>query len=373
MPRTKKSVASEEIADEERVEEVSQESDAELNNSTESTNIEEVTFEDEISSIDEKGKDDADDFLSDSVDKTEYIISNKMLSLIESAIYRKMRLTGILVGVERTRNGIVANAIFNSDSDDLLYDSVTVKISAENMGIDNKAIEKHIRQQARKMGVEMTPELFENRKRKLQFELLSTMLGAKIDFVPYLVDTETNAVVASRVEAMNQKRRFIVPSEDNPMPSLGVGDREIARIIRVSPVALVVEVSGFEVTMNASQITPMAINLSQRFKVGDSIRVIIKEVRKNGLTVISTVAERVDAKRKIHEYKQGTITMGTVYHRDLRTGKYYLRMPNGCRGICYFEKSVLRTNPRVGDNVRVFVTGYTPSGTAVRCQIRAVM
>lgn len=303
----------------------------------------------------------------------EYIISGPMLSLIESAIYNHERLTGYLSGIERSRAGIIANVVYNGNSDSLQDDCVTVKISAEEMGLDDKRIENHIRARAGRRGVNLTPALFEREKRRLQYGLLNNMLGAKVDFVPREVFADSHIIVGSRKAAMLQKRKYILPTARNAMPQIGVSSRENARVIRVTPISMVVEVSGVETVMNPTQVTPMAVDLTERFKPGDSIRVIIQKVTEDSVIVTSTYADKFDVKGRVREYKLGSINIGTIYYHDSRHGKYFIKMPNGSRGLSYYEKSVLHANPKTGDTVRCRVTGYTPNGKVVRCRILGVL
>lgn len=335
-------------------------------------------IEDEMSQIDasnekaekEKGAD-AVDVEDEPVE--EYVISNRMISLIESAIYNHERLTGMLYGVERSKVGIIANVIYNGNSDNLDFDSVTVKIAADEMGLDDKGIENHIRARARRRGVRLTPSLFEREKRRMQYGLLNNMLGAKVDFIPSELISESHIVTGSRKAAMLQKRRYIFPTSRNSMPTIGVNSRENARVIRVNAISMVVEVSGIETVMRASDVSPFAIDLTEKFKPGDNIRVIIQKITEDGITVISTASNKVDVKRRIQEYKIGSICIGDIYYHNGVTGKYFIKLPNGCRGLSYYEKSILHTNPKTGDRVRFRVTGYAPSGRVVRCRILGVM
>lgn len=394
MPRKKASNAENESATEvleqELIEEESVSNDSEIDSTienegeksvsegseTDSSDIDEENdiseIENEMFEIDESAETEK---VADTTeeDSSVYIMSNRMLQLFETAIYRHERLTGRISGVERTPKGVVANITYNGDSEGLLYDNVTVKIAAENMGLNNNAIEKYVRDRARVRGMRLDKDAFEIAKQRQQFGLLNRMLNAKVDFVPTSVEPSSKIVVGSRSAAMKQKRKSIIPTPSNPTPIIGVNSSVKARIIRVSPVYLVVEVSGVETTMRVSQISSMAVDLTEKFKVGDGIMVTVKKVSENGISVEARDFNLVDAKGKVQEYRRGTIALGEIYYYNARLGRYYIRMPNGCRGISYFERRLLHSNPRVGDSVRLLITGYTPSGTAVRCQIRGVL
>lgn len=334
--------------------------------------------EDEMSKIDEANEKAEKEQGAEAVDAEdepveEYVISDRMMTLFESAIYNKEILTGMLFGVERTSKGIVANVIYNGNNEDnLLFDSVTVKISAEEMGLDNAGIERHIRSRAARRGLNPSPSVFEREKRRLQRGLLSNMLGAKVDFIPNAIFSDRNVVTASRAKAMERRRRNVFPSSRNAMPTIGVNSKINARIIRVTPISMVVEATGFETVLNASQVTPMAIDLTARFKPGDSLPVTIQKVTEDSISVVATAVNKVDVKRRVREHKIGSICIGKVYYHNGNNGKYFIQLPNGCRGLSYYEKSILHLNPKTGDTVRFRVTGYTPNGRVVRCRILGI-
>lgn len=340
-----------------------------------------VTTETELSELEENSDNSTDEILDSEADSNntnndsteEYVMSNQSISLFEGAIYRRTVLTGELTGVERTRLGVVAKVSYNGNSDGLRYDSATVMINADNMGLDENGIHNHIMSRANRAGIKLSDESYAQQKLNLQYRLINNMLGAKVDFIPTELLSDAKIVIGDRVAAMNRKKRDFRPTRNNPIPLIGVGDRQLARILRVNPRFLVVEVSGYEVRMSPYQITPMAIDISEQFSVGDSISVIITKVNENGISVVGAEANRVDVKRKVREYKYKEQVVGKIYFHNANTGKFYIKMPNGCRGVAYHDKSVVYHNPKVGDKVRLTVTGYTPSGDTVKCKINSVI
>lgn len=337
-----------------------------------------VTTEAELSELDENSdnsKEGTSDTKVDSADDSaeEYVMSNQFISLFEGAIYRRTVLTGELTGVERTRLGVVAKVSYNGNTEGLRYDSATVMIQADNMGLDENAIRSHIMNRANKAGIKLSDESYAQQKLNLQYRLINNMLGAKIDFIPTELLSDSKIVIGDRVAAMNRKKRDFRPTRNNPIPLIGVGDRQLARVLRVNSRFLVVEVSGYEVLMSPYQITPMAIDIPEQFSVGDSLPVIITKVTEEGISVVGSEANRVDVKRKVREYKYNEQVVGKIYFHNPRTGKFYIKMPNGCRGVAYHDKSVVYHNPKVGDRVRVKITGYTPSGDTVKCKINSVI
>ena len=331
----------------------------------------EATSKPEKAESNEEADDVEDDQASDNTDSVRseevYVspISDKMLTLMESAIFRREILTGELVGVRRTRRGIVASVIYNDDANSLNFDSVTVQINADDMGLNEKAIEGFIRERARGRGERVSPSIIRRRKFYYQATMLNAMLGAVIDFIPTSIHEETKTVIGNRELAMKQRRNMVPSNSQNRIVQ--------SRVLRVNPVQLIVEVFGYEVTMSPSQVTPMAVDFTKFFTPGDRFRVRIVEMKENGPVVVAPGLNRVDIERRIMEYKKGDIVKGQIYFYFPRNGKLLARLPNGCRAEIYYEASTLRTNPHVGDNVRLTVTGYSRSKTSVRCHINSII
>ena len=142
----------------------------------------------------------------------------------------------------------------------------------------------------------------------------------------------------------------------------------LSRVLRVADNALVVEASGYEVAMTMRQVTPMAVILTESFKPGDSFPVVVTDVNDDGISVIGAQGARMDIARKVHEFRYGSVVLAEVI--SIYRGVYHLRMPNGCRGAIFFNKSMLRNKIRVGDMVSVIVVGFSMTDDAVKCELR---
>lgn len=175
---------------------------------------------------------------------------------------------------------------------------------------------------------------------KRQSQILSTMLGAELDFVVKGLDSKTKAVVASRKDAMLRKRKTFYQDIDAAgMPRVYVGRVVQARVIAVAEKVVRVEVFGVECSILARDLAWDWIgDARDRFSVGDKILVRIQEVNAESLEDITiradvksvsntTSRERLKLCRIEGKYA-GTVT-------DVRRGVVYIRLNNGVNAIAH--------------------------------------
>lgn len=175
---------------------------------------------------------------------------------------------------------------------------------------------------------------------KRQSQVLSTMLGAELDFVVKGLDSKTKAVVASRKDAMLRKRKTFYQDIDAAgMPRVYAGRVVQARVIAVAEKVVRVEVFGVECSILARDLAWDWIgDARDRFSVGDKILVRIHEVNAESLEDITiradvksvsntTSRERLKLCRIEGKYA-GTVT-------DVRRGVVYIRLNNGVNAIAH--------------------------------------
>lgn len=175
---------------------------------------------------------------------------------------------------------------------------------------------------------------------KRQSQVLSTMLGAELDFVVKGLDSKTKAVVASRKDAMLRKRKTFYQDIDAAgMPRVYAGRVVQARVIAVAEKVVRVEVFGVECSILARDLAWDWIgDARDRFSVGDKILVRIQEVNVDSLEDITiradvksvsntTSRERLKLCRIEGKYA-GTVT-------DVRRGVVYIRLNNGVNAIAH--------------------------------------
>lgn len=323
--------------------------------------LEDIESEDGIEIIEEKS-----DF-----DESEYIMSDRMISLFDNAIFKKLVLTGVLTSVMSTDYGIIAKVSYNAnygEGSQINQDSATVIIRADDMGFNNDVIMSYIRRKAR--GYDISASELEKQKMLRQYQLLRNMLGATIDFIPSQYIADSKIVIGDRVAAMKRRRRNFKPNKVDGVPRIREGTRLRARVLRTTSRIMVVDVSGYEVAMNARQISPMAVDIPSQFKPGDRIDITVRKIDGDNIIVAGTQGLNVDIKTKIHEYKITERAIAEVITIS-PSGRYRLRMPNGCLAISYYTKSILYRNPHIGEQVNVIVTGFSKNNDYVRCTIKA--
>ena len=296
-------------------------------------------------------------------------MTREMYTLFNGAQFSGTVLTGRLTGVERTPLGIVAGVSYNKNDGTLNnLNGVSVKINADNMGLRMDLIRRGITERNERNGLHPSEAMFEAQLRNYQFRFLRRMLGAKIDFITESIIEEANIVVGNREKAMELQRANFTVQRGRERARYGKGDVILSRVLRVADNALIVEVSGYEVAMTIRQVTPMAVILTESFKPGDSFPVVIRDINDEGISVFGAQGARIDIARKVHEYRYGSVVLAEVI--SIYRGVYHLRMPNGCRGAIFFNKSMLRARLRVGDMVTVIVVGFSMTDDAVKCELR---
>lgn len=204
---------------------------------------------------------------------------------------------------------------------------------------------------------------------KRQAQVLSTMLGAELDFVVKGLDSKARAVVASRREAMLRKRQtFYMETNSAGVPRVCVGRVAQARVVAVAEKVVRVEVFGVECPILARDLSWDWIgDARERFSVGDKILVRIQEVNVTSLEDITiqadvrsvsntTSRDRLKLCRVEGKYA-GTVT-------DVRRGVVYIRLNNGVNAVahtCYDYRM-----PGKKDTVSFAVTKLdTESGIAI--------
>lgn len=175
---------------------------------------------------------------------------------------------------------------------------------------------------------------------KRQSQVLSTMLGAEVDFMVKGLDSKAKAVIASRKDAMLRKRKtFYLDTDAAGMPRVYVGRVVQARVIAVAEKVVRVEVFGVECSILARDLSWDWIgDARERFSVGDKILVRIQEVNVESLEEITlradvrsvsntTSRERLKLCRIEGKYA-GTVT-------DVRRGVVYIRLNNGVNAVAH--------------------------------------
>lgn len=310
------------------------------------------------------------------LDSNGIVMSESMYHLFNDAQYRGKRLTGRIVGKENTKLGTVAYVSYNPE----MGNTTQVIIAAENMGLDEKYIDRRAKAEMKQKTFSSEEEketVYSRNCNKIRSAIISSMIGVKVDFIiegPDKILRERNIVIGNRTLAMEQKKesflkRFKRQAPDSPH----VGTIGLARILATNFRYLQVEFEGFVVNLSPREVTPLAVHLKKDFKVGDNLRVSVTKITENGISLRGATAN-IDITKRISQYHKGQEVLAIIYYINFDTGRFYLKLPDGCRGIAYYNKTTLRMifkdGVKEGDEVISIVTGYSVHRDAVRCSIK---
>lgn len=232
--------------------------------------------------------------------------------------YRTHRiLTGTLGGIEQLENG-KSVAIVE-------YKGFRVVIPIKEMML--------------RLGRSPTGEEYAELMRR-QNRILSTMLGAEIDFVIKGIEAKSRSIVASRKDAMLKKRQiFYMSLDDAGMYRIYEGRIVQARVIAVAEKVVRVEAFGVECSILARDLAWDWIgDAHERFSVGDQILVRILSVQRNSLEDITIQA---DAKSVSSNTDQDNLKKCRIQSKyagrvtDVRKGVVYIRLANGVNAIAH--------------------------------------
>ena len=255
---------------------------------------------------------------------------------IRNAYRTRKILTGSLDGVEQTETGKTI-AIVN-------YNDFRVVIPMKEMMI--------------RIGRSPTGQEYAELMR-YQNKIISTMLGAQIDFIVKGIETKTRSIVASRKDAMLKKRQiFYMNTDAAGMYRIYDGRIVQARVIAVAEKIVRIEAFGVECSILAKDLSwDWLGDAHERFSVGDQILVRILKVNRNSLEEISiradirSVSENTTfenlKKCRVQSKYAGKVT-------DVHNGAVYIRLSNGVNAVahaCYDRRM-----PGKSDDVSFAIT-----------------
>ena len=192
-----------------------------------------------------------------------------------------------------------------------------------------------------------------------QQKLLSSMLGAEIDFIVKGIDAKTRSVVASRKEAMLKKRQtFYMETDANGSYKIYDGRIVQARVIAVAEKAIRIEAFGVECSIVSRDLSWGWIgDAHDRYSIGDEILVRIQSVNRDDANNISIKA---DVKSVTEKNNRPNLNLCRVQGKyagkvtDVHKGVVYVRLTNGINAIAH--SCLDRRMPAKKDDVSFAVT-----------------
>lgn len=189
--------------------------------------------------------------------------------------------------------------------------------------------------------------------------LVMKRLGAEVDYVIKGVDQKADVAVASRLEAMYQKRRaYYTGTDRNGNRLLYEGALAEARVTSVIRPGMFVELFGVDtyVPLKALSYQRWA-DACEHFQPGD--RVIVKimkleRINRNNIKVVVSVkhAGENPYEKALKKYTEGNSYIGTV--SMVNTSGVFVAMEHGIDCLCEYPK---RGRPPIGARVTVRILG----------------
>ena len=258
---------------------------------------------------------------------------NDLLDLVESMKGKKI-LTGILEGVERPESNpsLTLAVLYHGDFKILIPAELMLNPPEESSG--------HSREE-------------------LMHYNISKRLGAEIDFIVKGIDEEAGIAAASRLEAMDLKRRHYYFGKDRTGGDiLYEGLCAEARIVSVIRAGIFVDLFGLEIYIPLRECSYQRLfDASTQFAPGQRTTVKILSIDRSDRDHIKVRASVKQAspnpyEKALKKYGIGNRYVGTVSMVD--TNGVFVAMDGGIDCLCSYPR---RGRPPVGARVTVRVLG----------------
>ena len=197
--------------------------------------------------------------------------------------------------------------------------------------------------------------------------LLQKRLGAEVDYIVKGVDQEAKLAVASRLEAMQAKRREYYFGTDNDGNNLiYAGGCAEARVVSVIRAGIFVDLFGLEIYIPLRELSYQRwMDASGHFQSGQRIIVKILEVDRsdrNNIKVSASVKQASENpyEKALRRYTVGNRYVGTVSMVD--TNGVFVALDGGIDCLCSYPK---RGRPPRGARVTVRIIGLNHDSNRV--------
>lgn len=267
------------------------------------------------------------------VETAEDKLRNDLLDLVESMKGKKV-LTGAIQGVERA-----------GDNPNLIY----AVVYHGNFKVIIPSLE----------AVEEPEDYRDQPKSDVLHYLLNKRLGAEVDYIVKGIDQETGVAVASRLEAMAQKRKeYYFKTDRDGNYQLYEGVCAEARVVSVIRAGVFVDLFGAECYVPLKELSYQRwIDASAHYQPGQRVLVKILEVDRSDRSkprVLVSVKQAGENpyEQALKRFTVGSRYVGTVSLVDL-TG-VFVALDGGIDCLCTYPK---RGRPPRGARVTVRILG----------------
>lgn len=236
------------------------------------------------------------------------------------------------------------------------------------------------------MGIRDVPDELPPQEKASKYKrFLNTMLGANIDYVVTHVSEGENIAAGNREVAQNilKKKGF-----ENKYRNTGMSYMEYAMEKKEPVEADIVAVSGSQIRLSVFGVEGKVLakeaswrftsNLSEKFYPGETVKIIVKEIRKNEengeITVIGSIRETVDNPQvnNIADYSRNATCLGRVTGAIDRG--YFLTIGDDKTGIEAFCDLVHGgITPQINDIVSCQLTNIDYETGAAKAKITRII
>jgi len=204
------------------------------------------------------------------------------------------------------------------------------------------------------------PEDFRGRSRgDVMHYLLMKRLGAEIDFIVKGVDIDNRIAVASRLDAMAQKRRqYYFNAERGRNPSVRVDVNAEARVLCAIRSGIFVEIFGVDSFIPLRELSYQRwLDAAQHFQPGQRVLLKILDIDRASRDEIKVTASVKQVgenpyEKALRRYTVGNRYVGTVSVVD--TTGVFVSLADGIDCLCSFPR---RGRPPRGSRVTVRING----------------
>lgn len=211
------------------------------------------------------------------------------------------------------------------------------------------------------MGIKLTTNWDDEDEWIRKAKLLSTMVGAEIDFIVRGIDDQNKdeiIVVASREDALKKERYEYYLSED-PIFTDDT-DRVEARVIGVSKQSARLEIHGVELTIEMKDLVwEWTDDLHKIMNPGDVIwvKVLEKSIEEDGEVILKVSGKEAlpnTALKALEKISIGSVCLGTVT-KILPDQPFFIHLENGANAIAFNTR--LTEQPFEGDMIKLAING----------------
>ena len=188
--------------------------------------------------------------------------------------------------------------------------------------------------------------------KKASKSLIRGMIGAEIDFIVIEYDFDTNIAIASRIMAMELRRKL-------ELPKLKVNDAVKVRIVAVARKYIIVDFYGIEVIIPAENLRhTFIVNAKYYYTVGSNLIVRIKKIDiQNNMFELSAKELIENPYKNIRKYiTEGGEYIGTIIGYPKQRSGIITQLENSEVTCLVRVPASFNSSPHIGDKLLIKIS-----------------